>query len=227
MTNNVLAIDGPAGSGKSSVSRNVASTLGWLMLDTGAMYRAITWAVLEAGADPQDSTRVGAIASESVIEIDTEPELSSVYVNGVNVTTDIRTAEVTSAVSAVSAVAQVRERLVELQRETVRKSQRGVVIEGRDIGTVVLPEAQLKIFLTADPRVRAVRRSTEMGHNISPEELESMQKVIEERDYKDSSREFSPLRAASDSVVIDTSNLTQDQVVQEICTLARQKYSLA
>jgi cytidylate kinase len=227
MTNNVLAIDGPAGSGKSSVSRNVASTLGWLMLDTGAMYRAITWAVLEAGADPQDSTRVGAIASESVIEIDTEPELSSVYVNGVNVTTDIRTAEVTSAVSAVSAVAQVRERLVELQRETVRKSQRGVVIEGRDIGTVVLPDAQLKIFLTADPRVRAVRRSTEMGHNISPEELESMQKVIEERDYKDSSREFSPLRAASDSVVIDTSNLTQDQVVQEICTLARQKYSLA
>jgi CMP/dCMP kinase len=227
MTNNVLAIDGPAGSGKSSVSRNVASTLGWLMLDTGAMYRAITWAVLEAGADPQDSTRVGAIASESVIEIDTEPELSSVYVNGVNVTTDIRTAEVTSAVSAVSAVAQVRQRLVELQRETVRKSQRGVVIEGRDIGTVVLPDAQLKIFLTADPRVRAVRRSTEMGHNISPEELESMQKVIEERDYKDSSREFSPLRAASDSVVIDTSNLTQDQVVQEICTLARQKYSLA
>lgn len=227
MTNNVLAIDGPAGSGKSSVSRNVASTLGWLMLDTGAMYRAITWAVLEAGADPQDSTRVGAIASESVIEIDTEPELSSVYVNGVNVTTDIRTAEVTSAVSAVSAVATVRERLVELQRETVRKSQRGVVIEGRDIGTVVLPDAQLKIFLTADPRVRAVRRSTEMGHNISPEELESMQKVIEERDYKDSSREFSPLRAASDSVVIDTSNLTQDQVVQEICALARQKYSLA
>ena len=227
MTNNVLAIDGPAGSGKSSVSRNVASTLGWLMLDTGAMYRAITWAVLEAGADPQDSMRVGAIASESVIEIDTEPELSSIYVNGVNVTTDIRTAEVTSAVSAVSAVAQVRERLVELQRETVRKSQRGVVIEGRDIGTVVLPDAQLKIFLTADPRVRAVRRSTEMGHNISPEELESMQKVIEERDYKDSSREFSPLRAASDSVVIDTSNLTQDQVVQEICALARQKYSLA
>lgn len=227
MTNNVLAIDGPAGSGKSSVSRNVASTLGWLMLDTGAMYRAITWAVLEAGADPQDSTRVGAIASESVIEIDTEPELSSVYVNGVNVTTDIRTAEVTSAVSAVSAVAQVRERLVELQRETVRKSQRGVVIEGRDIGTVVLPDAKLKIFLTADPRVRAARRSTEMGHSISPEELESMQRVIEERDYKDSSREFSPLRAASDSIVIDTSNLTQDQVVQEICALARQKYSLA
>lgn len=227
MTKNVLAIDGPAGSGKSSVSRNVASTLGWLMLDTGAMYRAITWAVLEAGADPQDSMRVGAIASESVIEIDTEPESSSVYVNGVNVTTDIRTAEVTSAVSAVSAVAKVRERLVELQRETVRKSQRGVVIEGRDIGTVVLPDAQLKIFLTADPRVRAVRRSTEMGHNISPEELDSMQRVIEERDYKDSSREFSPLRAASDSVVIDTSNLTQDQVVHEICALARQKYSLA
>ena len=227
MTNNVLAIDGPAGSGKSSVSRNVASTLGWLMLDTGAMYRAITWAVLEAGVDPQDSMRVGAIASESVIEIDTEPELSSVYVNGVNVTTEIRTAEVTSAVSAVSAVAQVRERLVELQRETVRKSRRGVVIEGRDIGTVVLPDAQLKIFLTADPRVRAVRRSTEMGLSISPEELESMQMVIEERDYKDSSREFSPLRAASDSVVIDTSNLTQDEVVQEICALARQKYSLA
>ncbi len=121
MTKNVLAIDGPAGSGKSSVSRQVASTLGWIMLDTGAMYRAITWAVLKAGVDPADSEQVGVIAGESIIEMDTRPDALSVYVNGIDVSSDIRSAEVTSAVSAVSAVAKVRDRLVQLQRDTVRK----------------------------------------------------------------------------------------------------------
>lgn len=227
MTKNVLAIDGPAGSGKSSVSRQVASTLGWIMLDTGAMYRAITWAVLKAGVDPADSEQVGVIAGESIIEMDTRPDALSVYVNGIDVSSDIRSAEVTSAVSAVSAVAKVRDRLVQLQRDTVRKCRRGVVIEGRDIGTVVLPNAQLKVFLTADPRTRAGRRSAELGKSFSEEELAKMQLMIEERDFKDSSREVSPLRAAPDAVIIDTSELTLDQVVHEICQLARKRYSLA
>lgn len=226
MTDHVIAIDGPAGSGKSSVSRQVAGTLNWVMLDTGAMYRAITWAVLSAGVDPQDAALVGDIARKSEIVIDTQPESLSVVVNGVNVTSEIRSPEVTSAVSAVSAVAHVRERLVELQRCAVQDSHHGIVIEGRDIGTVVLPNAKLKIFLTADPRTRAIRRSAQMGLSSSEDELHVMQKMIEDRDFKDSSREFSPLRAAPDAIVIDTSLLTQEQVVQEICALARQKYSL-
>jgi CMP/dCMP kinase len=226
VTDHVIAIDGPAGSGKSSVSRQVANTLQWVMLDTGAMYRAITWAVLSAGIDPTDSELVGRIAQDSEIVIDTQPESVAVVVNGTNVTSEIRSMEVTSAVSAVSAVPLVRERLVELQRETVRGSHHGIVIEGRDIGTVVLPHSKLKIFLTADSRTRAVRRSSELGLNMSEDELSRMQKMIEERDFKDSSREYSPLRAAPDAIVIDTSDLTQEQVVQEICRLARQKYSL-
>jgi cytidylate kinase len=226
MTSNVIAIDGPAGSGKSTVSRHVASTLGWIMLDTGAMYRAITWAVLQAGVDPAESKRVGDIARESVIELDTQADASSVYVNGIDVTSAIRSAEITSAVSTVSAAAEVRELLVEVQRETVRKSGHGIVVEGRDIGTVVLPDAQLKVFLTADPRTRAGRRSAELGQNSSEEELKRMQLKIEERDFKDSSREVSPLRAATDAVIIDTTDMKLDQVVQEICQLARKRYSL-
>ena len=226
MTSNVIAIDGPAGSGKSTVSRHVASTLGWIMLDTGAMYRAITWAVLQAGVDPAESKRVGDIARESIIVLDTQPVASSVYVNGIDVTSEIRSAEITSAVSAVSAAAEVRDLLVELQRETVQKSGHGIVVEGRDIGTVVLPDAQLKVFLTADPRTRAGRRSAELGQNSSEEELKRMQLKIEERDFKDSSREVSPLRAATDAVIIDTTDMKLDQVVQEICHLARKRYSL-
>lgn len=226
MTSNVIAIDGPAGSGKSTVSRHVASRLGWIMLDTGAMYRAITWAVLQAGVDPADSRRVGDIARESIIELDTQPDASSVYVNGIDVTSEIRSAEITSAVSAVSAAAEVRDLLVELQRETVRKSGHGIVVEGRDIGTVVIPDAQLKVFLTADPRTRAGRRSAELGQNSSEEELKRMQLKIEERDFKDSSREVSPLRASTDAVIIDTTDLKLDQVVQKICHLARKRYSL-
>ncbi len=226
MTDLVIAIDGPAGSGKSSVSRQVASTLNWVMLDTGAMYRAITWAVLSSGVDPSDSNLVGQIAHNSKVVINTQPDSVSVVVNGDNVTAEIRSEEVTSAVSAVSALSTVRERLVELQRETVRESRHGVVIEGRDIGTVVLPDAKLKIFLTADPRTRAIRRAAEVGLSPSEEELQKMQQMIEERDLKDSSREISPLRAAPDAIVIDTSLRSQEQVVREIYMMAQQKYSL-
>lgn len=225
MTDLVVAIDGPAGSGKSTVSRSVASSLEWIMLDTGAMYRAITWAVLRAGVNPEDSERVAEVARTADIQLDTRPDVSLVRVNGINVTQEIRSAEVTSAVSAVSAVPQVRERLVDLQRETVERSDHGIVIEGRDIGTVVLPDARLKIYLTADPRVRAKRRGIQLGHIMSESELDDMQQTIMERDSKDSSRDISPLKAAPDAVIIDTSNLTQDEVVLEITALAQKTYN--
>jgi len=226
MTEHIVAIDGPAGSGKSSVSRDVAQRLSWIMLDTGAMYRAITWAVLEAGIDPDNSRGVADIADRVNVVITTRPDQASITVDSVDVTTAIRSPEVTEAVSVVSAVQQVRERLVDIQRSTVASSQLGVVIEGRDIGTVVLPHAPLKIYLTADPRVRALRRSTELGAALSESDIEAMEKALTERDSKDSSRELSPLKAASDALVIDTTDMTQQEVVSLIIARAREVYSL-
>lgn len=226
MTDYIVAIDGPAGSGKSSVSRDVAQKLAWIMLDTGAMYRAITWAVLEAGIDPDDSNGVADIADRANVVITTRPDQASITVDSVDVTAAIRSPEVTEAVSAVSAVKQVRERLVDIQRSTVASSQHGVVIEGRDIGTVVLPHAPLKIYLTADPRVRALRRSTELGAALTESDIEAMEKALTERDSKDSSRELSPLKAAPDALVIDTTDMTQQEVVSLIIARAREVYSL-
>lgn len=224
MTDHVIAIDGPAGSGKSSVSRKVAAALNWVMLDTGAMYRAITCAVLEAGVTPEDSAKVAEIAKLVGVRVDTDPNVSTVFLNGVDVTNEIRSTEVTAAVSAVSAVIAVRERLVELQRETVSKSQHGIVIEGRDIGSVVLPDAKLKIYLTADPRVRAFRRSSERGNTVTEADLDAMQANIMERDSRDSSRDISPLQVATDAVVIDTSHMSLGQVVDAVTDLAREVY---
>ena len=226
MTDRIIAIDGPAGSGKSSVSRSVAAKLDWIMLDTGAMYRAITWAVLEANISPSDADSVAKIASSVKIDLGTHPQDKKVFLNDVDVTQEIRSPEVTASVSAVSAIDGVRKRLVELQRAVVRKSEHGIVIEGRDIGSVVLPDAKLKIFLTADPRVRAQRRSAEIGKPLTESELDAMEASITERDQKDSTREISPLVAAADAIVIDTSDLSQNQVVDLIAELARDTYPL-
>jgi CMP/dCMP kinase len=224
MTTHVIAIDGPAGSGKSSVSRQVAKRLQWIMLDTGAMYRAITWAILDQQISLEDSESIGRAAMNSEITIHTDPDNSQVFVGDHEVTQGIRSPEVTAAVSAVSALAPVRSRLVDLQRSTVAEATHGVVIEGRDIGTVVLPDARLKVFLTADPRVRAQRRGSEMGQDLSSRSLDHMEATIRERDAKDSGREISPLKAASDAIEIDTSDLTQEQVVERIVQLAREVY---
>jgi cytidylate kinase len=194
------------------------------MLDTGAMYRAITFAVLDAGVNPEDPALVAELAKAVTVTVGTHPSDTSVLLDSRDVTKEIRSAKVTAAVSAVSAVRAVRDRLVELQRDAVNMSQHGIVIEGRDIGTVVLPDAKLKIYLTADPRVRALRRSSELGSSVSEPELDSMQAIIMERDSKDSSREISPLQAAPDSIVIDTSDLTQEQVVAAVIDLAREIY---
>jgi cytidylate kinase len=215
--NPVVAIDGPAGSGKSTVARKVAETLGLPALDTGAMYRAVTWAVLDAGLDPADAPGVLALARG--LDMDVGPP---VLVGGRDVTEAIRTAEVSGAVSVVAAVPEVRVILVAAQREWIEVHGGGVV-EGRDIGTVVAPDALLKIYLVASEEERARRRlrqDSETGDpdtgDLDPGDLDTTQAAIRRRDALDSGRAASPLAAADDAVVLDTTDLSVDGVVAEV-----------
>jgi cytidylate kinase len=219
----VLAVDGPAGSGKSSVCRGVAERLGLAYLDTGAMYRAMTWAILHAGVDVDDPVAVAAAAAPVAIRSGTDPLAPTIHVDDVDVSGPIRGPEVTAAVSAVSAVPEVRERLVALQRREVADSVSrgtGVVVEGRDITTVVLPNADLKIFVTADPAVRAERRAAqdaELGNPVA--DVRQTEADLRTRDAKDSTRVASPLAQAADAVVVDTTAMTLDQVIAHVCEL--------
>ena len=224
MTSKTLALDGPAGSGKSSVSRAVAQSLGWVILDTGAMYRAVTWAVLKARIDLTDPVAISLEAANTTIRISTDPRNFSISANGHDITSAIRSPEVTAAVSAVSAVPDVRELLVKLQRDAVAASDFGIVIEGRDIGTVVLPDSALKVFLTASPEARARRRSLEVDPNADAENIADTRLAIMARDAKDSEREHSPLKPATDSQILDTSELTLDQVVDQLVQMAHHAY---
>ncbi len=205
----IVAIDGPAGAGKSTVGRAVAVRLGLEYLDTGAMYRAVTFAALRRGIDPADQDDVAALASEVEMTLDD----SSVTVDGVDATVEIRGREVTSAVSAVAANPRVRSELVRRQRSWV-SAHGGGVVEGRDIGSVVFPDATLKLFVTASPRVRAERRVAEIGGDVA--EVEAS---IIERDRKDSTRADSPLTETSDAVVVDTTDLSIDEVVERVLGL--------
>jgi len=208
----VVAIDGPAGSGKSTISRMVAHRLGLGMLDTGAMYRAVTCAVLRAEADVHDADFATAAANGADIVVD-----DLVTINGDDVTVEIRGPQVSANVSIVAAHPGVRRRLRELQRDWMVRHGGGV-IEGRDIGTVVLPDAPLKIYLTASPEVRARRRA---GDDLGDFDVEAAAANIAERDRLDSTRADSPLRPADDAVIVDTSDLTIDQVVDRIVAEAR------
>lgn len=205
----VVAIDGPAGAGKSTVGRAVAARLGLAYLDTGAMYRAVTFAALRRGIDPADEHDVAAMASALEMTLDG----SAVTVDGVDATVEIRGSEVTAAVSAVAANSQVRAELVRRQREWIVEHGGGVV-EGRDIGSVVFPDATLKLFVTASPRVRAERRVAELGG-----EVDDVEASIIERDRKDSTRDDSPLIETSDAVVVDTTALSIDEVVEHVLEL--------
>lgn len=219
MRSPVIAVDGPAGSGKSSVCRGVAERMGLRYLDTGAMYRAMTWAVLDAGADADDPDAVARLAETVSVVSGTDPTGPTIHVNGIDVAVPIRGDEVTGAVSAVSAVPAVRERLVAIQRAEAAKGV-GIVVEGRDITSVVLPEADLKIFVTADPEVRARRRAAqdvELGK--SEVDVAATQAALAARDAKDSGRTASPLTKAADAVVVDTSHLTLAEVVDLVCGL--------
>ena len=209
----VVAIDGPAGAGKSTVGRAVADRLGLDYLDTGAMYRAVTFAALRRGLDPADDADVADLSESLSLDVTTGPNGTRVIVDGVDATIEIRGREVTSAVSAVAANSRVRAELVRRQRRWVH-DHRGGVVEGRDIGSVVFPNATLKLFVTASPRVRAERRVAEIGGDVA--EVEAS---IIARDRKDTTRRDSPLAEAVGSIVVDTSEMGIDDVVDQILEL--------
>lgn len=208
----VIAIDGPAGSGKSTVAKALARRLGLEYLDTGAMYRSVAFAALQRNLDPADEEPIAALARRLEITVDE----AGVRVDGVDATIEIRGPEVTRAVSAVASNAGVREDLRRRQREWA-EVRGGGVMEGRDIGTVVFPDAALKVYLTASPEVRAARRSAE----VEALDYETVAADIARRDAMDSSREVDPLRTASDALVIDTSGLAVEQIVDTLAAKVR------
>ena len=214
----VIAMDGPSGSGKSSASKGVARALGLRYLDTGAMYRAMTWWMLQKGVPVDDPAAVAARAGEPEIVSGTDPDAPAITVDGVDVAGPIRTREVTNAVSAVSSVPEVRERLVALQREIIGDG--GIVVEGRDIGTVVAPDAAVKVYLTASEEVRAARRAKELAHDPSVS-VTLTQAEQARRDRLDSTRAASPLTKAGDAVEIDSSELGLDEVIEAVLRLAK------
>lgn len=206
----VIAVDGPSGSGKSTVSRRLATALGGVYLDTGAMYRAVTWAVLQAGAELADPDAITKIALETDLSIGTDPAAPHFRANDVDVDAPIRGPEVTGAVSAVAAVPAVRRHLVALQRDIIAAHPR-IVVEGRDIASVVAPDADLKVYLTASAAARAQRRSAEDATDVAATEAD-----LARRDRLDSSRTADPLRQADDATVVDTTGMGVDEVVAHL-----------
>ena len=213
----VVAVDGPSGSGKSTVSRRLAVGIGARYLDTGAMYRAITWTVLRSGVDLIDAESVAKVAGEVDLRIGTDPQGYGVTADGVNVDKEIRGPEVTGAVSAVAAVPAVRELLVARQREMIANAGR-IVIEGRDIGSVVAPDADLKVYLTASEAARAQRRSAEDAADVAATAAD-----LARRDRLDSTRKVNPLQQAPDAVVLDTTELGIDEVVARLRELLTER----
>jgi len=212
----VVAMDGPSGTGKSTVSRRLAVRLGARYLDTGAMYRAATLAVLHRGVELADQAAIAAVVRQAHIEISTDPQRAAVALDGIPVDTEIRSGPVTAAVSVVSAVPAVRALLVSAQRELIGAG--GIVVEGRDIGSVVWPAAVPKIYLTADATVRARRRADELGPGA---DLDAVAQDIDRRDRLDSSRADSPLAKVEDAVEIDTTNLGINEVVALLVDVVR------
>ena len=217
----VIAIDGPAGVGKSTVARRLAERLGFTYVDTGATYRAAALKVLESGASPDDERAVAEIVARADIRLATDARQARVLLDGQDVSRRIRKPEVTLAASKVSRLPEVRQRLIALQRSV--PAGRGMVMEGRDIGTVVFPEAPLKIFLRADPEERARRRLGQEKEEGQARSLEQTAQEIDRRDRLDTERKISPLVAAPDACQIDSTRLTADQVVERIVELARNR----
>lgn len=218
----VIAIDGPAGTGKSSVARGLASALNARYLDTGAMYRLVTLSVLRAGIALEDTAAIAAAATDVDLAVGNDPAEDRSYLAGEDVSAEIRGDAVTKAVSAVSALPEVRARLVAMQRE-LASAPGSVVVEGRDIGSVVLPDADLKIFLTASAEVRARRRNDQNVAGGLPDDYDAVLADVKRRDHLDSTRAVSPLRAADDAVVVDTSDMNQTEVVTHLTELVEQK----
>jgi len=213
-----VAIDGPAGAGKSTVAGQVARALNLTYVDTGAMYRTLAWSVLEQKVSPDDADAVCRLAQSLVILLEDTPDGIRVLADGQDITPHIRTPQISRLTSPLSALPCVRTRMVALQQQMA--ARQGVVMEGRDIGTVVLPHARVKVFLTASPRARAARRHAELAARGIAYALDDLEREIRERDLRDSTRDTSPLSAAPDAVLIDSDSLTADQVVARILDLA-------
>ena len=216
-----VAIDGPAGAGKSTIAKAVAKELGLIYVDTGAMYRAMALYMLRSGIDPTDEREVIAKCGEAHITIRYEDGVQVVLLNGENVNGLIRTEEVGNTTSMISVIPKVRQKLVELQQELAAEND--CIMDGRDIGTCVLPNAQLKIYLTADSLVRAKRRYDELASKGQECDLEKIRADIEERDYRDMHRETSPLKQAEDALLIDTSLMTAEEVTSRLKALCLER----
>ena len=211
----IVAVDGPSGTGKSTMCRALAKRMGAKYVDTGAMYRVATLAVLRAGVDPADTARVIEATADLPLAVSDDPDSTQVLLGGEDVKDEIRGPEVTRHVSAVSAIPEVRVNLVELQRKLAREAGRAIV-EGRDIGTVVLPDAPAKIFMTASAEVRAQRRYNQDIAAGREADFDAVLADVQRRDDADSSRAASPLRPAEDAVLVDTSELTPDEVLEAL-----------
>ncbi|MEV6066567.1 (d)CMP kinase [Nocardia sp. NPDC052001] len=217
-------MDGPSGTGKSSVSRKLATRLEARYLDTGAMYRVATLRVLRSGVDLDDADAIVAAVKELPLTIGTDPSREVILLDGEDVSAEIRGNAVTKAVSAVSAVSEVRDQLVALQREIAAAAGR-IVVEGRDIGTVVLTDADVKIYLTASAEARASRRNVQNIAEGRGDDFEAVLADVQRRDNLDSTRKVSPLRPAADAVLVDTSELNMDEVIDELYRVVGQQIS--
>ena len=216
-----VAVDGPAGAGKSSISKIVAKKLGYLYIDTGAMYRSVTWAVLHNHIDVNNQTAVEALLPELDLTMEASDDSYKVFIAGQDVTNFIRTPQVNNAVSIVASYKGVRQYLVERQRLMAEAG--GVILDGRDIGSVVLPNAELKIYLTASVEARAMRRYLEVKGTVNEQTLEDIKESVMQRDDMDKNRKESPLIQVEDAVLVDSSEMTFDETVERILHLVQER----
>ena len=214
-----VAIDGPAGAGKSTIAKLCAKKMDLIYVDTGAMYRAVALYLLESGIDVNDRSAVAEKCKGAGVNIKYEDGVQNVYLNGTNVTGRLREEAVGNTASVTSAVPEVRAQIFSLQRGLAERG--GVIMDGRDIGTVVMPDADVKIYLTASSEVRAKRRVLELEAKGEHPDFEEVKKDIEDRDHRDMTREISPLKQADDAILVDTSDMTIDEVVEKICSLCK------
>ena len=220
-----IAIDGPGGAGKSTIARRAAAELGFVYVDTGAIYRAVACAALSRGIDPSDEDAVSALLPSLQLELRwTEDGVQHVWLNGADISSELRTPAVSTAASRVSALPVVRQFLLEQQRAVARTHD--VIMDGRDIGTVVLPDADVKIFLSASPEVRARRRWLELQEKGTPDTYEAVLADLIARDERDSNRAIAPLRPADDAVLLDTSGMTLQESINAILKLIRKKVTV-